>query len=380
MVTARPMDTGVSRPLCDPSTPLTALFDSPTVPSVLEMLRTDAELPSIGLSRFSGTLKERNALWRDYRNFLRQAISNHRAALGVDNRSASLLYYYAMLNFAKAELLAVDPSAVRGRVSHGLRFNGTRAKTVRGDYLTVQDGVFRMLYEHRTGYELPVGTRLPIHRLLARVPEIGQQLTSIEMGPSDVCGVLFLVAADGSASWSMLALENDDGVKPTTASGRFFARLFSRVDPPPEWQHKFSMSRRFGPWPAFYESRATFPHGGLGSASADVAKRAAQQNAWSARDILETATAGTFDAWLSPSLYRTKMLPMPPSLARYAVTYYASSLVRYRPSMFDSQIFPQYAYLFDALARECSVPMLTDILLALTKSLHFFMPDGAFRT
>src|SRR5665811_348236 len=83
MATARPMDTGVSRPLCDPSTPLTALFDSPTVPSVLEMLRTDAELPSIGLSRFSGTLKERNALWRDYRNFLRQAISNYRAVRGA---------------------------------------------------------------------------------------------------------------------------------------------------------------------------------------------------------------------------------------------------------------------------------------------------------
>ena len=107
---------------------------------------------------------------------------------------------------------------------------------------------------------------------------------------------------------------------------------------------------------------------------------AAHHNAWSARDILETAATGTFDAWLSPSLYRAKMLPMPPSLASYAVTYYASSLVRYRPSMFDSQISPQYAYLFDALAGECAVPMLTDTLLALTKRLHFFTPDGTFRT
>jgi hypothetical protein len=380
MVAARSMDRSMTRPLCDPSRPLNALFASPTVPIVLEMLRTHAELPSIGRSRFSGTLRERNALWRDYRNFLRQAISNYRAAQGVDNRSASFLYYYAMLNFARAELLAVNPSAVRGRVSHGLRFDGTHAKTVRGDSLTVQHGVFRMLYEHRTGYKLPVGTRLPIHRLLARIPEIEQQLTAIGMGRSDVCGVLFLVAADGSASWSMLALENDDGVKPTTASGRLLARLFRRVDPPPEWQQKFSMSRRFGPWPAFYESRATFPHHGLGSPSNDDANSAAQQDAWSAKDILETAVAGTFDAWLSPSLYGTKMLPMPPSLARYAVTYYALSLVRYRPSMFDAQISPQQAYLFDALARECGVPMLTDTLTALTNRFTFFMPDGAFRT
>jgi YaaC-like Protein len=380
MVPARLISGSLSRPLCDPSTPLSALMDWPTAPSVLEMLRTDAELPSIGRSRFQGTLRDRNALWRDYRNFLRQAISNYRAALGVDNRSASLLYYYAMLNFAKAELLAVQPSAVRGRVSHGLHFDPTRAKTVRGDSLTVQNGVFRMLYEHRTGYKLPIGTRLPIHRLLARIPEIEQQLTSIGMGPTEVRGVLFLLAGDGSASWSMLGLEIDTALKPNTATGRLFGRLFSRVEAPPEWQRHFSMSRRYAPWPAFYESHATFPHGGLGTASADAASRAAHQNAWSAKDILETATSGTFDAWLSPSLYGPKMLPMPPSLARYAVTYYASSLVRYRPSMFDSQISPQYAYLFDALARECSVPMLTDTLLALTKRLRFFMPDGAFRT
>ena len=380
MVTARPIAEAFTRPLCDPSTPLSALFDRPTVPSVLEILRADAELPSIGRTRFSGTLSQRNALWRDYRNYLRQAISNYQAALGVDNRSASLLYYYAMLNFAKAELLSVTPSAVRGRVSHGLSFDPTRAKTVRGDSLIVQNGVFRMLYQHRTGYQLPVGTQLPIRRLLARIPEIEQQLTSIGMGPVAVCGVLFLLATDGSASWSMLGLENDQHVGPTTASGRLFARLFSRVDAPPEWQRHFSMSRRYGPWPAFYESRATFPHSGVGTPSADVATLAAHANAWSARDILETATTGTFDAWLSPSLFRTTMLPMPPSLARYAVTYYASSLVRYRPSMFDPQISPQYAYLFDALARECAVPMLTDTLLALTKRLRFFMPDGAFRT
>ena len=102
MAIARPITASLTKPLCDPSTPLSALYDRPTVPSVLEMLRADAELPSIGRSRLSGTLIQRNALWRDYRNFLRQAISNYRAASGVDNRSACLLYYYAMLNFAKA--------------------------------------------------------------------------------------------------------------------------------------------------------------------------------------------------------------------------------------------------------------------------------------
>jgi hypothetical protein len=53
---------------------------------------------------------------------------------------------------------------------------------------------------------------------------------------------------------------------------------------------------------------------------------------------------------------------MPASLARYALMFYASSLVRYRPAMFDAQLFPEQAYLFDAIARECVLPILVDTL------------------
>src|SRR5207248_2257086 len=100
---------------------------------------------------------------------------------------------------------------------------------------------------------------------------------------------------------------------------------------------------------------------------------------WSAKDVLGLSTISMFDAVFSPSLYKTRMFAMPPALARYLVAYYASSLVRYRPSMFDSQVAPEQAYLFDAISRECAVPMLIDTISALTDTDYFFLPNGALR-
>jgi hypothetical protein len=44
--------------------------------------------------------------------------------------------------------------------------------------------------------------------------------------------------------------------------------------------------------------------------------------------------------------------------------------------MFDTQVFPDQAYLFDALARECAAPMLIDTLAALTDMDLVFVPQG----
>ncbi len=349
MIAPRAIQYWIVGPLHDPSMKVSALHDRPSAPALLESLRTGAELQSVGHARFSGSRTHRSNLWLEYRNFLRQALSHYQAALGVDNRSAALLSYYAMLNFAKAELLSVNPTAVRGAVGHGLHFSPTRARSVAGDALTVTDGVFRLLYEHRTGHALPLSTRLPIRRLLARIPEMESQIRDVGLGPTKVAGVLNVTAADSSSAWTLLAIDRDNTFSMGTASVRLLARIFQTVEAPPTWRHVFGLSVRAADAVSFYESRIKFPHDGLGTSSLGHAMRAAQVDAWRARDLLEPSTSAAFDAWLSPSLYGARILPMPPSLARYAVTYYASSLVRYRPSMFDAQVSPEHAYLFDAL-------------------------------
>lgn len=352
--------------------------EQPAGTPLLERLRAEAELPSVGRSRFTGSLKQRNALWLQYRNFLRQALSNFQVALAVENRSALLLYYYAMLNFAKAELLGTHASAVLGPIGHGLSFSPTKAKTISGDYLTVRDGVFPLLYEARTGQRIPVGARLPIARLLGHIPEIGEQLETLGAGTSEVTGILQLIAVDRAAAWVLLAIPPTEALRANRATERYFRRFFREVDPPPGWRDRFGVSRRWRSM-TFHESVANFPFTPGDEAGKHAALVSAGDHTWSVKDVLGLSTIAMFDAVFSPSLYKTRMFPMPPAMARYLVAFYASSLVRYRPSMFDTQVAPEQAYLFDALARECPVPMLIDTLSALAHEDYLFLPNGALR-
>src|ERR1039457_5238180 len=102
-------------------------------------------------------------------------------------------------------------------------------------------------------------------------------------------------------------------------------------------------------------------------------------NTWRIKDILSPSVSAGADGLITPSIYSSKLLPMPASLARYATIYYASSLVRYRPSIFDAQSAPENAYLFDAIARECALPILVDALTGLEGRAQMFYGDESLR-
>lgn len=338
------------------------VWESATVGYIVETLSTHAEIAAVGRERFNGTLKQRNAVWREYRNYIRQALSNFSAAQSVPNRSAGLLYYYAALNFAKAELLDTHAShLVNRRVGHGLSFNPTNARSVSGDTLTVNDGIFRLLYERRVGEQVAPGTKLPVKRLLQQIPEVGSQVRTVGLGGSRTPGLYQAFVSDATQSWLVWALPyypEADNTRDSTQ--KLIAQHFNHVLPPARWQSVFGLGARYhAPSVAFYETVSTIPAANDGyyvRETLDLAKPL--------RPILGMSTTEAFDAWLAPSLYKSRMLPMPPSLARYALTFYASSLLRYKPQMFDAQTFPEQAYLFDAIAREMALPLLQDVLAA----------------
>jgi hypothetical protein len=310
---------------------------------------------------------------------MRQAISNFRAALEVPNRSACLLYYYAMLNFAKAELLDGNFAAITGRLYHGLSFDPTKAKTVAGDSLKVQNGAFRLLYEKRTGKSIPVGTLLPIKKLLANIPEIGQEVADANLGASQTCGVMQMMASNGSDSWPVLAIFGEDLSLLGSATNNLLERFFESVNVPEEtWntlRDHLGISIRETSTPFIYQSRQTVPN----IFPNEVNVEGALGITWQIRDLLGMRTNEQFDAILAPSLSKQQLLVMPPSLCRYAITFYASSLVRYRPYMFDSEKYPEQAYMFDAIARECALPMLIDTLSGLEGRDHLFHAAHSMR-
>ena len=373
---ATPYDNWMLFPPHDSSIGFKLIHEAATIPFIIEELATHAEIAAVGRKRFTGTMAQRNILFNHFRNFMRQALSNFSAAQTVPNRSACLLYYYAALNFAKAELMDSHHTAlVNTRIGHGLSFNPTNAKTVAGDVLRVVDGVFPLLYEQRTGHVLPVGTELPVKRLLRQVPEIASQVSAVGLGACQVDGIMQMIAGDARSNWLLWLLTTDEHVRNRShVTGRLFTDHFYRVEPPPEWLDNMGVSRRWHNYPCFYESRKKIPR-----ASPSTFTPASVDIAAPLRPFLGLRSQEEFDAWLSPSLFKTKLLPMPPSLARYALTYYASSLVRYKPQMFDGHVFAEQAHLFDAVARELALPMVADVLAAVVQQPVFFFSSGSLR-
>ncbi|MFF4013960.1 YaaC family protein [Streptomyces sp. NPDC001843] len=369
----RPFNSWVISAVHDPKNPPEYWSEGASIPLILENLRRHAEIANVGRKRFSGTLAQKNKLWLEYRNFMRQALSNFQAALAVPNRSSCLLYYYAMLNFAKAELLTVRPSDIQGVVHHGLSFSpGRQGKSVAGDSLTVRKGVFPWLYEHRTGRTLPVGTKLPIRRLIPHIPQVGSQSADVGWGSEKPKGLHHVLVFDGQQSWPVILLPETG--TPAGVTGRLFRQHFEQVEMFNHWRDVFGLSRRLMGF-AIYQARRTAPH--LADGSPDLS--GALDITWQMKDILASRDEAFFDGILCPSFYSSKLFPMPPDLARYAVTYYASSLVRYKPSVFDFQLFPEQALLFDAIARECALPMLIDTFSALEGRSQLFADADTLR-
>jgi hypothetical protein len=285
-----------------------------------------------------------------------------------------------MLNFAKAELLEAHPNEVTGKIYHGLSFDPSAARTVAGDRLVIHNGVFMLLYEHRTGRTIADGTVLPVKQLLSNIPEIGQQVADAGLGLSRTAGFLHMVASNGQHSWPILAVIGADVTSWGATTRRLFFSVFEEVDSSSaamrsNLRDHFAISRRAWFGLSIYQARDVVPN----AASGDVDLEAALEITWRIKDLLGLRTDENVDGYLVPSLYSRELLIMPPSLCRYAISFYASSLVRYRPYMFDAERYPEQAYMFDAIARECALPMLLDTFSGLEKRANFFYAPDAMR-
>jgi hypothetical protein len=80
------------------------------------------------------------------------------------------------------------------------------------------------------------------------------------------------------------------------------------------------------------------------------------------RTLMDDVTQGPGDLVVTPSVYKSRFVPLPGSLARYAALFYASEVVRYRPARFDPATDAPSAWLFESLVSEVSIPLLASAL------------------
>lgn len=324
------------------------------------MLLAPVEIDGLGRSLFSSH-KDYRLYGPDFRNYVRQAHVYDEAASRVPGSSKSLLQYYAVLQLAKAELLIQRPNTVfNTRVGHGLSFHPEAAKTFRGDYLRVAPGVFSELYEVRTGSSLPAGSRLRVVDLLRSCSDITYEAIVAGLGSPNVSPIQHFVAFDSSRCWSVFSLDYPDPFLNSSSTMRALRINYEQVKPTrllpllkqPEW---------------VFESRYSVP-------IQDAPDLTVIVDQVCERALDDLAPFLGIPLYSRPqaaaSLLRSRFVPMPPDLARYAVTFYLSSVVRYKPSRLDPSDRSTSNWVMDAFSAEAGLHLLRAALCRISRTLH----------
>lgn len=338
------------------------------------VLRQLADVPEQGRALFAKPLSSQNVKWREFHNYARQARAYWDGARRIEGSSAALLYYYVFLNLAKAELLTTDAQAILGqRIHHGLSFNPTRAQTVNGDSLRVmRGGVFPLLYEKRTGIKLPHDTVLPVPRLLSMLHEIGMELAQTGMQSKAVLGY-HAVVNDDEHAWPLICfLERGITKDRREPMARLLRTNFTEVEftgLPSSWRDTFALSRRlFTANVSVYQSKTTFSYtDSTGTVGRDIGA-AARFLRHALHPYVNDPVKEPADFVITPSLHKRTSLPMPQDLARYALMFYVSSLVRYKPSALDPVRAASAAWLLDSFTRETPIYLLSAALGGITRT------------
>ncbi len=362
----------VATPLWPPSKTIPVILHNASTERevVWRMLLAPAELRDFGRTVFP-TPASHKKYWPDFRSFIRQAKTYDDAAMTVSDSSRGLLQYYAALQLAKAELLVHNPLVVFNIESrHGLSFRPEAAKSLRGDSLRVTDGVFRHLYELRAKYAIPAGTRLRIPHLLRAFSDIGFELQIAGLGTCNVTSIRHYVVSDATECWSLFALDEPDVFLSSDAT---MQHLSSR----------YRMVRLSGSLPTLraqptvvFEGRTALPIADPGQIALTEAESICSYAVEALSPYVGTPMYGTTQ--VAPSQLKTRFLPMPPDMARYAAIFYLSSIVRYKPSRLDDSGGENANWVMNAFSAEAGLHLLRAALVGITGTQHLLQPPGPF--
>jgi hypothetical protein len=238
-----------------------------------------------------------------------------------------------------------------------------------------------MLYEKRTGLSLPLGTVLSVPRLLSSVPEISLELEASGAGKRMTEIIYHAIASDVSACWVLLATTGTGFLaQPQHVTTKLFNRHFDRFDTSdfPKWRELFALSARIITRLVVLQSKRTFSMSAPDGSVVPNFAAGFTHLREVASPYVNDSLGSPVDAVLTPSL-RSRALPMPTSLARYALMFYLSSLVRYKPSALDPIRESQAAWLFDSFAAEAPLLLLANSLSGIIDRPVVFEASG-YRT
>lgn len=356
-----------------------AFGEPPTRQLIWKNIELYASHKPQGLTLFD-TAQNADDLWVEFGNFIRQARAYDDAASTLSGTEAALLAYYAQLNLAKAELLTSQYAASVADigVGHGLSYQRAPTGSIALDKLVIRSGVFEMLYEKRMHEVLPNMTELPVDELLGLVPEIGWELKHCGLGLGRVAHVTQIIGVDENSEfcWPLVLVTSTEYVQ-QDATWLRFTEQFTEVSVDPDWRDLFAYSRRFNPGTIRLFEGKQVPCGG--GESLGGAELIAARQCWDAFcPSIDASTDPDYDCNICPTI--AGGVRMTPGLARYALMFYMSSLVRYVPSKLDPRFQADQEWLLRAFVNESMVPLLTNALAGILDKTVLFYWRGASRS
>jgi hypothetical protein len=291
-----------------------------------------------------------------FRAFVRQAKSYYSSAKTLHYRSSSLLYYYSFLNLAKAYLLLLQSQRIMDqKVYHGLIYDTPITNTdFQFEIIGVRQGAFPMFYAAQTsnGISTSTNSTLNIVKLLSYPTEISTQYQLAGYGIINILSSLAVAAVDrpNKHSWIILGIPAAANLNDFLSLHVNFLNTYQEVQ-----INKDQLALVFGLsvpelyFFRFFQQITTTPIIGSGSFIDPVAY---QQKIFN--DLSPYISSHYFDDNKDFDLVlpytdtaNPTQIPITEVLAIYAIMFYLSNLVRYRPDYLEALLNTKPAWLIE---------------------------------
>ncbi len=306
----------------------------------------EARFIDVAMREHGKTRSEARRAFREARYYLIQAAEFEAAAAGASHRAKPLLDYYSMLNLAKFVVSVRRPDLLSERnPRHGLGFGpGARdgGVTVRQIRLTSSTGVFSSLVTMLTGQAPPA--TFTLDDVMARIVDIGLEYQAGWGSASRLqeCFATYRLSYGASEGWLHLELVCRRGEWPTVRRrlgwpGSPVLRMHRVKSDDEAAVHLESVPFAFRPdYPREAVLRVAAELQRMGAALAD------------------------FDTPVFSRRRRRRLVvpwkprtgaPLPEMAAIYAMAFYLSDVVRYRPHLYDNSVITNDQWVLNTFGR-----------------------------
>lgn len=306
--------------------------------------------------------------WNRFRSYVKQAEYYWNAATATSYESSSLLYYYSFLNLIKAFLVLRDPTLPHD-IHHGLSFQTSdNSSSLRNKFVNIQLGskeAFSLYYKKVFLKDPP--SQLKITSLLAYPIDVSFQYASGGFGSRKSIPFIYRIAIDPNRkkTWLICAI-------PSLARLKYFKSIFNN------FFDEFEQTSR----PNRVDSgfRELFNFQAQDWASYDFYQSKISKEIDFIGDKVPTGIVvqkirNCFEPWLSPNFYADEFsgyinLPkdkknnnlINEEIAIYAVMFFMSEIVRYRPDYLDKILSSKASWLLESFVETCPLKFLRAIV------------------